>query len=124
MDGLRIAVHTAGFTSTHDGTVDCGGGGKGPGGGSCTAVGGNTSGTSVIGVIDFSVLTPALTCTVSSVHVSESAVVTEPGGRWIRIVVRGIGPNDRNSSTLPISFDLSWGRGSPAPQSPKVCVPR
>lgn len=123
LDGLRISVKTVGFTSTHDGSVDCGGGGTGPGGGGCIAIGGDTSGTSVIGVIDYSVLTPAVTCTVSSVHVNESAVVSEPDGRWTRIVVLGIGPNDPNTSTLPVSFDISRGQGQPVPASPKVCVP-
>jgi hypothetical protein len=125
MDGVRISVETVGFTSTHSGAVDCGGGGgNGPGEGGCVVVGGGTTGTSVVGVIDYSVLTPGLTCTVSSVHINESAVVSEPDGWWTRIVVLGIGSNDLKSRTLPVSFDVSRGHGDPVPHSPKVCVPR
>ncbi|MCG8919448.1 hypothetical protein L6E12_27095 [Actinokineospora sp. PR83] len=121
LDGLRIDVDTAGFTSTHDGSVRCGGGGDGPGGGGCGAVAGGSSGASVVGVIDFSVLTPTLSCTVSSVHINESAVVVELDGTWSRIVVAAIGPNDADGA-LPITFDVSRGRGAPVPTSPKVCV--
>lgn len=123
LDGIRISVETAGFTSTHDGAVRCGGGGNGPGGGGCVAIGGDTLGTSTVGIIDFSVITPALTCKTSSVHVNESVVLAQPSGGWARIVVLSIGPHNPATGKLPVSFEVSRGHSAPAPQSPKVCVP-
>lgn len=122
-DGLRIAVRTAGFTVISDDEVTCGGVAHGGGGRTCTATAGGSSGADTLGVIDFSVLTPALTCVVSSVHLDESAVVVEPGGRWTRVVLLDIGLAEQDRQALPVTFEVSRGRGAPAPQSPKVCVP-
>lgn len=118
---IQIAVETAGFTSTNNGGVDCGGAGNGPGGGGCIAIPGHSKGISTVGIIDFSVITPVLTCKTSSVHVDESVVIAEPPGSWARIVVLSIGPN--TPTELPVTFQVSRGQSGPAPQSPKVCVP-
>lgn len=123
LDGLNIAIETVGFTNTHNGEVDCGGGGNGPGSGGCVGIGGGTRGISTLGVIDFSVITPALICTVSSVHVNESVVITESPRRWTRIIVLKIGPSNPNAQGLPVVLEVSRGHGEPAPQSPKICVP-
>lgn len=122
VDDLRIAVGTVGFTSTYNGSVDCGGGGNGPGGGSCHVVAGDGTGASTVGTIDFSVRTPAMTCTTSSVHVNDSVVIAQPQGGWTRIVVLAIGPNKPQTGKLPVVFEVTRGHSGPAPDSPKVCV--
>lgn len=119
---IGIAVETVGFTSTNDGTVDCAGDRK-EGAGSCVAIGGKSRGSSTIGIIDFSVITPAQTCKASSMHINESVVVAEHSGRWARIVVLSIGPIRRDADQLPVTFEVSRGLRGPTPRSPRVCVP-
>ncbi|MFE0022921.1 hypothetical protein [Amycolatopsis sp. NPDC059021] len=121
-EGITIAIDSVSFTSTDNGNATCVGVDNHPG--TCTAfANGTASGSSTVGVIDFSVTTPALTCRTSGVHVSESVVLAQASGAWTRVLLRAMGPNDREGHQLPVTFEVSRGHRGPAPQSPKTCAP-
>jgi hypothetical protein len=82
--------------------------------------GGKASGGSTIGTVDFSVLTPTMTCEASGLHIGESVVITEPSDEWIRIAILSISQITQRTPNLPVTFEVSLGQGS-APQSSKVC---
>lgn len=121
LDDLWIRVETVGYTSSDNGTVDCGGAG-GVGTGQCGAVAGHSSGVTTLATVDFTVTTPAITCRASAVHVDDSVVVTEPTGAWSRIVLRSVGPGEQSSNQTSVTFEVSRATGGPAPQSPHVCA--
>lgn len=123
IDGLTIAVENTGYTASNNGALDCGGGSHGGGIGRCEVVAQAETGTSTVGFVDFSVTTPATSCRTNSMHINESLVLTEPAGNWIRILVRSIGRDTSGADRTAITFEVSRGRGAPAPQSPKVCAP-
>jgi hypothetical protein len=123
VNGIKIAVDSIGFIRSDNGSVDCSGGGNGPGSGECRAVAGHTIGTTTFGTVDFSMIAPGMTCKASNVQIHDSVIMTEPGGSWARVVILSISPSKRDADKTQVAFQVSLGADGTPPQGPKVCVP-